>query len=109
MKAYYYYTPMTYHCYQVGPTDMLAGCHIRQAHSATHGSLLPQATRCIPLQPHMALPFTSATASSWYACRRKVAGFLCVDSTHHLLSLGGVMPCIHVTRHERTQSTDCTS
>ena len=32
MKAYYYYTPMTYHCYQVGPTDMLAGCHIRQAH-----------------------------------------------------------------------------
>ena len=43
MKAYYY-TPMTYHCYQVGPTDMLAGCHIRQAHSATRGSLLPQAT-----------------------------------------------------------------
>ena len=26
MKAYYY-THMTYHCYQVGPTDMLAGCH----------------------------------------------------------------------------------
>jgi hypothetical protein len=33
----------------------------------------PTITRCIPLQPHMALPFTSATASSWYACRRKVA------------------------------------
>ena len=44
MKAYYYYTHMTYHCYQVGPTDMLAGCHIRQAHSVTRGSLLPQAT-----------------------------------------------------------------
>jgi hypothetical protein len=40
MKAYYY-TPMTYHCYKVGPTDMLAGCHFRQAHSATRGSLLP--------------------------------------------------------------------
>ena len=146
MKAYYYYTHMTYHCYQVGPTDMLAGCHIRQAHWTTRGSLLrcqsvcvncsrapeggqdegyyytpmtyhcyqmgprdmlagcsvkqstlddpqeqaysrrprgmaprcarpdaPPITRCIPLQPHMALPFTSATASSWYACRRKVA------------------------------------
>ena len=64
MKAYYYYTPMTY---QVGPTDMLAGCHIRQAHSATRGSLLPQATwdgaqlrtsRCTPHHKVHAPPAT---------------------------------------------------
>ena len=32
----------------------------------------PLITKCMPLQPHMALPFTSATASScsWYACRK---------------------------------------
>ena len=30
MKAYYY-TPITYHCYQMGPRDMLAGCSVKQS------------------------------------------------------------------------------
>jgi hypothetical protein len=44
---YYYYTPMTYHCYHVGPRDMLAGCHIRQAHWTTRGSLLRCQSVCV--------------------------------------------------------------
>jgi hypothetical protein len=51
MKAYYYYTPMTYHCYQVGPTDMLAGCHIRQAHSSMDTGVCVCVCLCVCVLP----------------------------------------------------------
>ena len=37
----YYYTPMTYHCYQMGPLNTLAGCSVKQGLQAIRGSLFP--------------------------------------------------------------------
>jgi hypothetical protein len=72
-----------------GPPGNLTRCSVAWGHSEPRKSLLPQATRDgaqlrtsrgsphhqmhAPPATHMAFPFASASASSWYACRGKMA------------------------------------
>jgi hypothetical protein len=59
-------------------------------------SRCPPFTSCMPRQPHMAFPFVNTTASSWYACRMKMAhsGRLSEELTARKCSRGVARRCL---------------